>query len=115
MTECFICEKAELERRRVPYSYHDWYFGDYEADVCPACGEAFFTEAASDAMDARARELGVWGLERDGTVGRSGNSLMVRIPRALADFLRLQAGARVHLTPEGPRKFSVEMGEEGDG
>jgi len=37
------------------------------------------------------------------------------IPRALADFLGVRAGARVHLAPEGLRKFSVEMGEEGEG
>ena len=42
----------------------------------------------------------------------------LRIPRVLADFLGVRASARVHLAPEGPRKFSVEvgvLGEESEG
>ncbi len=113
MTLCYICEKGELETKEVPYHYGEFHVGDYEAEVCPDCGEVFFTEAAGDAMDARVKELGLWGLEADAKLGRSGHSLMVRLPKALADFVGAEAGQKVHLAPLGPRKISVEVVEGG--
>ncbi len=60
--QCPNCTEGRIIRRKVPYYYHNLYFGDFSADVCPKCGEIYFTEEASDAIDARAMELGVWGI-----------------------------------------------------
>ena len=58
---CPNCGKAELKRRDVPFVQGDVYLGDFTADVCPVCGEVLFTEEASEAINKRAVELGVWG------------------------------------------------------
>jgi YgiT-type zinc finger domain-containing protein len=60
--ECPKCE-GTLRKGRTDYSYKDIYFGEYDADICDKCGEALFTEEASDAIDKKAKELGLWGLE----------------------------------------------------
>lgn len=94
---------------KADYSYHDISFGKYDADTCERCGEAFFTEEASDEIDQKARELGLWGLEARSKVSYSGNSLMVRIPREIAEFLELEKGDEIRIHPEGRKRLVVEL------
>jgi YgiT-type zinc finger domain-containing protein len=61
--KCPICE-GDMERNKVPYTVGSVELGTFEADVCSSCGEIFFTEKSSDAIDNKARELGLWGLEK---------------------------------------------------
>ncbi len=61
--ECPSCSKSKLIRRKAPFYHHGIYLGDFDAEVCQNCGEIYFTEKASDAIDRRAVELGVWGLK----------------------------------------------------
>ena len=58
---CPSCGKKEMTRRRIPFVHADRYFGDYDADVCPHCGEILLTEEASNQLDERAKQLGLWG------------------------------------------------------
>ncbi len=106
--ECPMCN-GTLKKGRTEYSYHDIYFGEYDADICDTCGEAFFTEEASDAIDEKAKELGLWGLEARSKVSYSGNSLMVRIPREIAEFLDLEKGDAIRIHPEGKKRLVVEL------
>lgn len=100
---------GELEKKKVPYSYYDIYFGKYDADVCKKCGEAFFTEEASDTIDARAKELGLWGLKAKTRVSYSGNSLMIRVAKDVAKFVNLKKGEAVIVRPAGKKKLIVEI------
>jgi len=59
--KCPSCGKAKLRHRRVPFTHGNRYLGDFEADVCPDCGEILFTETASELINARAKQLGLWG------------------------------------------------------
>lgn len=59
---CPICGQAAVERRKVPFVYGSKFLGEFDADVCPSCGEALFTEEASGEINRRAVELRVWGI-----------------------------------------------------
>lgn len=106
---CPIC-KGKMQRKKEQYNYGDMDFGSFDADVCTKCGEVFFTEKSSDAIDAKAKKLGIWGLEKETKISYSGNSLIIRIPKAIADFMGLAKGEEVSLRPEGKRKLVVEVG-----
>jgi YgiT-type zinc finger domain-containing protein len=60
MMDCPMCD-GKLVKGTTDNSYHDIHFGEYDADICDNCGEAFFTEEASDLIERKAKELGVWG------------------------------------------------------
>jgi len=105
-----MCD-GKLVKGKAEYSFHDIYFGEYDADVCDTCGEAFFTQEASDEIDGKAKEIGVWGLEARSKVSYSGNSLMVRIPREIAEFLELERGDEIRIHPEGRKRLVVELVE----
>ena len=105
--QCPACEKGRLVRKKVEYSYQDWHFGRYDADVCCRCGEMFFTERASRAIEQKAKEIGVWGIERKTKIARSGNSLIVRVPKRLAAFLQINEGDDAVIRPDGKKKFTI--------
>lgn len=57
---CPICN-GKTQSKKVPYTHNGVEFGAYDADVCTHCDEVFFTEKSSDAIDKRAKALGLWG------------------------------------------------------
>ncbi|UZE92124.1 MAG: YgiT-type zinc finger protein [Methanosarcinales archaeon] len=106
--KCPICEEG-MERKKVPYTIGSVKLGTFEADVCSSCGEIFFTEKSSDAIDRKAKELGVWGLEKKGRIGYSGNSLIVRIPKKVAEFMKLKKGEGILIKPEDKKRLVIEI------
>ncbi|MBN2067588.1 MAG: AbrB/MazE/SpoVT family DNA-binding domain-containing protein [Candidatus Diapherotrites archaeon] len=97
-----------MKKAKEPYSFAGKKLGEFEAEKCPKCKEVFFTEGASDQIDKRAKELGLWGLRQEGKLGYSGNSLIVRVPKKIAEFLNLKQGQRVSIHPEGKDKLVIE-------
>lgn len=83
--------------------------GAYEAEVCDACGEVFFTSQSVDRIESRARELGLWGLAAKVKVARSGNSLVVRIPSPLAKYLKIRNGQEVLLAPDKAHTLVLDL------
>ena len=108
MTECPICE-GKLAQKKVPYKYHDIDMGRYDAEVCSRSGEVFFTEKSSDAIDKKAKELGVWGVEKKTKISYSGNSLIVRIPSEVSKFMKLSKGKEVVVRAEGKKRLVVSV------
>jgi ribosomal protein L32 len=108
MVRCPVCGKANLrnEKRRAEQNGFD--LGVYVAEVCPSCGEIFWDSDDVGRMERKAKRIGIWGLEQRTKVAVVGNSLAVRIPKRLADFLGLTRGAEVLLHPMGKNKLVVE-------
>ena len=105
--ECPICEK-KMEKVKEPYIYGNVKLGEFEAEKCSNCDEVFFTEEASDKIDEKAKRLGIWGIGQKAKIGYSGNSLIIRIPKKIADFLHLKKGEEIFVRPEGENKLVVE-------
>jgi YgiT-type zinc finger domain-containing protein len=109
MTKCPICEKGTLKKAKVDEEMFGMSLGKYDADVCGKCGESFMSEAEMERMEAKAKELGIWGLGKRIKVVRSGNSLSVRIPAKIAEYLDLSEGKNVFLYPDGKNRIVVEV------
>ena len=105
--KCYECE-GKIERKKVPFSMHGIKLGNFEAEVCSKCGEIVFDEKVSDQIDKVAKEKGIWGLERKSKVIMSGNSMAIRIPKTIVDFLKIKQGEEVFMHPE-EHKLVVEM------
>lgn len=83
--------------------------GTYDAEVCDNCGESFLTSEGMDRVEARAKELGLWGLASKVKVARSGNSLVVRIPSPLARYLKIRSGQEVLVAPDKEKRLVLEL------
>ena len=109
MTKCPICDKGTLKKAKIEEEMFGISLGKYDADVCDCCDESFLDESAMQKIEAKAKELGIWGLAKKIKVVKSGNSLSVRIPAKVARFLDLHEGKNVLLYPEGEKKIIVEV------
>ena len=105
--ECPNCG-VKMKSANEPYIYNGIELGKFDSEKCQKCGEVFFTEESSDAIDAKAKELGLWGIGQIGRLGYSGNSIIVRVPKKIAEFLKFKEGKNVFIRPEGRNRLVVE-------
>jgi len=105
---CLVCGKGYLRPAKIEEKVYGISLGTYDGEVCEECGESFLRGEEVDRLEARAKELGLWGLEKKVKIGKSGNSLIVRIPARIADFLKLEPGSEVFISPEGRNRLVLE-------
>lgn len=107
--KCPVCDRGTLRAKRVNETMFGVDLGPYEAKVCDSCGEVFFSAQSVDKIEARARELGLWGLASKVKVARSGNSLVIRIPAPLARYLRIRNGQEVLVAPDKKHSLVLDL------
>ena len=83
--------------------------GKYKGYKCVRCGEGWFDETTVGKIEAVSRRLGLFGLVKEEKVAVAGNSLVVRIPKTLATFLKLKKGSLVRISPEDREKLVLEV------
>ena len=109
MTKCPVCEKGNLKKGQIEEVMFGVSLGKFSGEICDRCGETFLSESAMKKIEERAKEAGIWGLSKRIKVVKSGNSLSVRIPAKIAQFLDLTEGKDVVLYPNGKNKMVVEV------
>ncbi len=107
MVKCPICEKGELQKSKVKEEMHGVYLGEYPAEICKSCGESFVDSEAMRKIEEKAREKGVWGIGKKIKITKVGNSIAIRIPKIIADFMHLHEGEEAYIYPE-KNKLIVE-------
>ena len=76
------------------------YLGEFPAEVCTKCGESFTNIETTKKIEAIAKKKGIWGLGMKTKIMKSGNSLAVRIPKKIADYLNLKQGKEAFIQPQ---------------
>ncbi len=107
--KCYMCNKGNLIRKKTEFKLYGESLGKFDSDVCSKCGEVFYDEKASDLIDAAAKQKGLWGLEATTKIAQAGDSLVIRINKKLAEFMKLKKGEEVKLHPESKDKLIIEM------
>ncbi len=98
-TKCEECN-GKIILKNVEVSIHGISLGKFPADVCSKCGEEVFEEKISSEIENLSKARGLWGLDRKVKIVKIGNSLAVRIPKPISDFLGLKDGKEAILHPE---------------
>jgi len=109
MPKCYICEKGNLEQKKVPYDLLGERIGLFDAEVCSLCGEIFFNEETSRKITAATKAKGLWGVGARTKIGQAGSTLDIRLPKKIIDLLGLRKGEDVMIYPEGKRRLVVEF------
>lgn len=108
MLRCPLCN-SKLKKGKVTEEYMGHELGRFEGFICTNCGETLLTEESVNKAEQKAKELGIFGLAEKTTIAKSGNSLIVRIKKKIADYLGLFEGEEVTIHPEGKKKLVVEI------
>jgi len=96
--KCPICN-GNLKKEKIKEEQLGVYLGEYEGLVCKSCGESFFDSKTTEKIIEKSKEKGIFGIEAKTKISKSGNSLSVRIPKKIADFLKLKEGKEVRIHP----------------
>jgi YgiT-type zinc finger domain-containing protein len=107
--KCPVCGKGTLKSATIHEEMFGVVLGNYPGERCSNCGETFLTSESMGAVEERAKELGLWGLASKVKVVKSGNSLVVRIPAPLAQYLRLRKGQELMVSPDKENRLVLEL------
>lgn len=108
--KCPICEKGDLKKGKIHETMFGVYLGEFQAEICTKCNESFTDEKTTRVIEEVAKKRGIWGLGKKTKITKTGNSLAVRIPKEIANFLKLKNGEGVYIHPE-KSKIVIETGE----
>ncbi len=99
------CEECggKIVKKQVDFSMYGVSLGKFPAEVCNKCGEEVFDEKTSEDIDIIAKQKGLWGLAKKVKIVKVGNSLVVRIPKKISDFLDLREGNEALIRPDKKR------------
>ena len=97
--KCEEC-KGRIIKKYIEFSIYGVSLGKFIAEVCTKCGEEIFDEKTSEEIDKIAKQKGLWGLAKKVKIVKIGNSLAVRIPKIISDFLGLKEGKEAMMIPE---------------
>jgi len=106
--KCALCE-GKLKNKIIDYKIYGKDIGKFPALVCNSCGEQWFDEPTSKKIENTEKKVGIFGLSRETKISYSGNSLIIRIPKELAKFMKLKKETRVIIYPEDENKLSITI------
>ena len=98
--KCPMCEKGDLKKGKIKETMFGIYLGEFPAEICSKCNESFTDEKTTKAIQEAAKKKGIWDLGKKTKITKTGNSLAVRIPKKIADFLKLKEGKEAYIHPE---------------
>jgi hypothetical protein len=84
-------------------------FGIRTGHVCTKCGDEFLTDEVWQEIEDKAKESGLFGLEKKVKVRKSGNSLVVTLPPQIAKYIGIKRESVVSLVPSGKGKLEIEV------
>jgi hypothetical protein len=84
-------------------------FGIRRADVCTKCGAEYISQDLMEELETEVKRRGLFGLERRGRVAKSGNSLVIRIPKEITDSLKIRRDMPIIIYPSDSKKLVIEV------
>lgn len=106
--KCVICN-GQTTKKNVEYKESGISLGSFSADVCQKCGETYFDEKTAEKIQQKSKEMGLFGLAKKAKVAEIGNSIAIRIPKEIAEFLDLKKGKEVTIFPESKNDLHINV------
>jgi len=105
---CWDCGKKMI-KKNIEYSLYGILIGKFPAIVCETCKESFFSEETSKKITQIIKSKGLWGLQAKTKVGQAGQTLDIRLPKKIIEFIKLKKGTEVTITPENQNKIVITI------
>ena len=100
---------GKLKRGVTEVEFFGIDFGIKQADICTECGSEYLSQELLEEIEKEVVGRGLFGLERKGHVAKSGNSLVVRIPKEIAKSLKIERDTPIIIYPSEPKKLVIEV------
>ena len=106
--KCIICS-GETIKKNVEYRESGVLLGTFSANICQKCGETYFDEKVAEKIQQKSKQMGLFGLAKKAKVAQIGNSIAIRIPKEIAEFLKLKKGKEVIIFPESKNDLHINI------
>ncbi|HIH43079.1 TPA: AbrB/MazE/SpoVT family DNA-binding domain-containing protein [Candidatus Woesearchaeota archaeon] len=106
--KCVICN-GKTAKKLVEHKEFGVLVGRFPAEICEKCEETYYSEEIVEEIQKKSKELGLFGLARKVKIAELGNSIAIRIPKEISEFLHLKKGEEVLLVPESKRDLHVQI------
>ena len=106
--KCIICS-GETIKKNVEYRESGVLLGTFSANICQKCGETYFNEKTAEKIQQKSKQMGLFGLAKKAKVAEIGNSTAIRIPKEIAEFLKLKKGKEVVIFPESRNDLHITV------
>jgi hypothetical protein len=83
--------------------------GKFKGMECVKCGEIFFDSDTADKIQQKSKEMGLFGLAKKTKVAQVGNSLAVRIPKEIAEFVNLKKEGEIKIVPKNRKELALTI------
>jgi len=100
---------GELKRTKVEVEFFGINFGLKDAEVCTSCSSEYLDQDIMKEIETEVKNRNIFGLERKVSVTKSGNSLVIRIPPEIAEFLGIHYKSIVQLFPVDKDRLEVKI------
>ena len=84
-------------------------FGIKECEVCTKCNAEYLDNEVIQDIQEQTKKLGIFGLERNLQISKSGNSLILRIPVDIAKFMNIRYKTHVRVFPNSKKCLQIEI------
>lgn len=84
-------------------------FGVKECEVCSTCGSEFLDDQTLSNIEQQVKKRQIFGLEKQVSVAKSGNSLVFRIPPEIVKFANLKVKNIAKMFPVSKKRIEIEL------
>ena len=106
--KCIMCDDKTI-RKNIEYKEFGISLGNFKAEVCRKCGETYFDEETAEKIQTKSKQMGLFGLTKKVKIAEIGNSIAIRIPKEIAEFLKLDKGKEVTIFPESKQVLHINL------
>ena len=100
---------GELKKAYSEIEFYGMSFGVREVEVCKRCGTEYLSNEVMAEIEREVKKRNLFGLQKDASITKSGNSLVVRIPPEIARFADIKYKEQVRIYPASKNRIEIEL------
>lgn len=105
---CPCGNKVQWQKEKVVVEGVDC--GVLDVEVCSKCREKYFPEETMEIIQEKLKKVGLWGVQRkEVSLWKSGNSVLLRLPKEIAKVLSLKPDQKVRMYTEGKKRLIIDI------
>src|SRR3989344_2903697 len=81
---------GKLKKAYTQVEFFGIDFGVRSCEVCSQCGSEYLNDETLQEIEKEVKKRGIFGLEKQARITKSGNSLVIRIPPEIVRFSDIQ-------------------------
>lgn len=100
---------GKLKKSFCNVEFYGMDFGERPCEVCTSCGSEFLDDNTLGEIEREVKKRKIFGLERQIKIGKSGNSIVLRIPPEIAAFTNSKADKVARIFPISRNKIEIDL------